>query len=137
MYGSIVIAIRYLEHLYSAIIVLRCNHLFSPFLEFLYPGINLYMFLLFPEFHRIQNILDIYNDVSQRLGSKIKIYSRKSSTYYFILFPLMTVRNLLTLCPNLYPNLVALAALNIFSVILMNLRGKRIGIKAVIDTSSQ
>jgi hypothetical protein len=60
-------------------------------------------------------------------------YGDAYSAYYFILFLLMTVKNLLTLCPNLYPNLVALAALNI----LMNLRGKRIGIKAAMDTSSQ
>jgi hypothetical protein len=60
-----------------------------------------------------------------------------TSAYYLVPLPLMTIKSLLTLFPNLYPNLVALIALNIFTVTLMNLRGKKIGIKATMVTSSQ
>lgn len=75
-----------------------------------------------------------------RRGKNIAICTdafRISPPCHIILFFLMTVENLLTLYPDLYPNLVALTALNNFRVTLMNLRGNRSGIKAIMGMSSQ
>ena len=46
-------------------------------------------------------------------------------------------KHLLEFLEYLYPNFVALIALNNFKVTFRNFRGSKIGIKAVIDMSSQ